>query len=66
MDDTNIKVQSWTGMTGQVHGVEIETTSRKLRTICGIPVLQREVIMTDVSRGEQITCQVCRDILHER
>jgi len=53
-------------MTGKVHGVEVETLSRTLRTICGIPVLQREVILRDEWGGEEITCQVCRDILHER
>ena len=66
MDDTSTKVQRWKGMTGKMHGVEVETTSRILRTICGIPVQQREIVITEEVRAEQITCQVCQDILHKR
>ena len=66
MDIKTSKVQRWKGMTDKVHGVEVETLSRTLRTICGIPVLQRVVILSDGRGGEQFTCQVCRDILHER
>lgn len=62
MDDTG--VQRWKGLTGKVHAVEAERgTPKSYRTICGIPVQQREIITS--SNAEAISCQVCRIIMAE-